>query len=170
MKWEPALGLGPAIVAAIQPVVKVVPVPFNFADTIRVPTSIACFVILVSPFKPKTQRQAVVLALAGAICLGLYYLLVPFLLYGNDGQAFKPGQYAAIGLWPTPYMHREMARRGWTAEQARTHRSPRDWQLYYDLTSQTATATILLAIYAASFCLLTFGFKGLLEPAAARSP
>jgi len=145
---------GSMLLSLISTIVNVAPLPWNYANFIKLPTAAACVLIIVLGYGPSSARWRNALLIGFVSSLVAYLLLAIFFLH-TDSQMFDANQYAAIGLWPTPWALRVMHAKHWSAETLQLHHGPSDWDSLYDTSSQVATSLLLFFVYFTMFVSLT---------------
>ena len=154
-----AATVGTALFPGADLVLHAVPVPTDFAAFVKLPTAIVCLAIVAFAKRPPSAKKALRLALVGAGFLGIYLFLAGLLMFTNP-QKFESGDYAVIGLWPTPSAREEVAK-GVPIEAIRLGYGPAEWTALYSANAQRASALLLAATYLAAFATLTLAFKRL---------
>jgi hypothetical protein len=155
-----ALPFGTALFPGADLVLGAVHVPTDFAAPIKIPAALICLAIVAFARPPRSKAAALRFSVLGAIILAVYLVLAGQLLYTNP-RYFVEGDYAVVGVTPSEWARGEAERRHVTMEILRSETGPTEWTALYDRNSQLASAAILGVLYAASFAVLTYGFKRL---------
>jgi hypothetical protein len=141
-------------------VLKIVPVPIDYALIVKLPTAMICVFVYLASIKPSSMRQGRLLFIGGVGAMVFYLLAAQSLLYSNPAT-HRAEDNSTVGLWLTEPAKERMKDQGLSEPQMRSTYSPSNWELLYSKSSQLASVGILFSLYVSTFVLLTVGGKRL---------
>ena len=138
---------------------KVIPTPNAFSLLVKVPTALACVLIVVTA--PSVRPRRAVWCVIGGIVSGVMYLAFAYLYLHHDPINQPDGDYAVVGLWLEPSAQKQLNDGMSKEELWRRNPPPVEWNGIYSTESQLATSSVCALMYIATFGLLTLGFRSL---------
>lgn len=150
----------PAGISVLDTIVRLTPVPADYAVILKLPTLLVCLAIALYARRPKSNKAALLQIICGAMLLGGYIGFTLSSLHSNP-LFYRPMDNSVVGIWLTDEAKATIERENWSVKMLHNQYGPANWEQIYSKGSQLSRCAILSFTYVLAFALITLGLKRL---------